>query len=109
MYSNQKHETENTVPGVTKRAQEFQRCTNKYKKFYQTKNYVLPNKVICFTKQKTDFFIRRAKPKCQTKQKPTKNYVLPNKVICFTEKLQRTFKNCYLIRGSIASVIKTKL
>jgi hypothetical protein len=49
--------------------------------FYQTKNYVLPNKVICFTKQKTDFFIRRAKPKCQTKEKPTKNYVLPNKIL----------------------------
>jgi hypothetical protein len=25
----------------------------------QTKNYVLPNKVICFTKQNTDFFEER--------------------------------------------------
>ena len=31
----------------------------KIKKQKPNKNYVLPNKVICFTKQNTDFFIRQ--------------------------------------------------
>ena len=47
------------------------KCQTKQK---PNKNYVLPNKVICFTKQNTDFFIRRARSQnakqklCFTKQ-----------------------------------------
>ena len=46
----------------------------KIKKQKPNKNYVLPNKVICFTKQNTDFFIRiinEAKMPNKTKTKQT--------------------------------------
>jgi hypothetical protein len=66
------------------------KCQTKQK---PNKNYVLPNKVICFTKQNTDFFIRyeiKMPNKTKTKQKlcftKQSNMFYQTKILTFLKK-----------------------